>query len=138
MSVNSLIQRFDTEVKVSDIKVDWDSGHCWSYIHHPLMDEVREMDLSEEDEQLWDEYTTEWLYDNDPQGYCVPELINELNGKRVVVSDECGKCVGDVVGFINLVRNHTDDPTGQLIKWYCIEKLEKWVHIQNLYKIVRS
>lgn len=140
--IDSLKQRFDREIKVSDIKYDWDSGHCYTHIVHPLMDEVMNMDLTQDQEDEWSEYTNEWMSENQGPEYCVPELINELVGKSVVVSCEHGDLKGEelvdhVVGFIDLVKNHTTE-TESTCKWYHIEVLEKWVHLQNLNKIVKS
>jgi hypothetical protein len=75
-----LIERFNKEVNKSHIEYDWDAGHCYSYIKHPIYDLILDSG-----DQAADEHATKWLYENDE---CPPCCIN-LN-KDGTVSSSCG------------------------------------------------
>lgn len=80
-TLSDLRQMFRDQVEVSDIKYDWDSGHCYSYIDHPL---VNQEFSNQEDQDDWDDFCSEWLYSNDE---CPPCQISVENN---VVSSGCG------------------------------------------------
>ncbi len=80
-NLSDLKQMFIDQVTTNHIKYDWDGGHCYSYIDHPLMNQ----DFDDQDQQdAWDEFTNEWLYENDN---CPPCQISITNG---VVKSSCG------------------------------------------------
>lgn len=130
------LKRFRAEVKPEHITYDWDGGHCYSLISHPLTHEVStNLLLTQEEADQWTQTTDEWMYENEARLYCVPNLINELGGR--VVADECSDVEGRgeeflnyVKGFMDLVRNHSDaDPAARerWTKWYRFDLLEPWV-----------
>jgi hypothetical protein len=79
--MSDMKQKFMDQVNVSHIKYDWDGGHCYSYIEHPLMN-VEWEEEGEQDE--WDDFTHSWLYENDE---CPPCQISIVDG---VVGSGCG------------------------------------------------
>jgi hypothetical protein len=62
-------KRFDAEVNKSHIKYDWDGGHCYSYISHPLV----ENNFDDDAEQ----YANDWLYENDECPPCAIHLYKD-------------------------------------------------------------
>lgn len=87
MSLDDWKREFDTHITTHFIKYDWDAGHCYSYIDHPLMKELEL--LFEEDQELMDEgydYSNSWLYENDD---CPPCAIH-INHTTKEVSSGCG------------------------------------------------
>lgn len=68
--------QFFAEVNESHICYDWDAGHAYSYIEHPLMDNLFEADsLTDEDSTLCEEIAFSWLYDNDDCPPCELHII---------------------------------------------------------------
>jgi len=66
-----LLDKFLKEATYECIKYDWDCGHCYSYIDHPVYDKLSEMiddcvdlELRGQLEAL-QEQCNEWLYSND-------------------------------------------------------------------------
>lgn len=133
MTFEQFKARFDSEVNSSHITVDWDAGHCYSGINHPLHN-VYNLDMSDDDIDEAEQYACDWLGENEPALYCVPSLINELCGD-CVVADECWgynttgeERLDHVKGFIHLVEQY--NPTG--VEWYHIAELKEWVIKQEL------
>lgn len=78
------IQQFKDQVNTTHIKYDRDGGHSYSYIEHPLMDDLDNGTLSVNDTLLCQEHSDEWLYENDN---CPPCELEIKDGK---VSSGCG------------------------------------------------
>lgn len=70
--------QFYAEVNESHIKYDWDGGHAYSYIDHPLMDQLYDTSfhMSYEDSSFCEEKSLNWLYDNDDCPPCELHIID--------------------------------------------------------------
>lgn len=80
-NIADLKQEFISTVCKDNIKYDWDGGHAYSYLDHPLID----IEFEDEDEDNeWMDFTNEWLYENDELPPC---QISVWNG---VVESSCG------------------------------------------------
>lgn len=124
-----LFHEYDTTVNV-----DWDSGHGY----HLMNDESPDPELCDDPDSASD-YESEYMSDNGPTLYCVPDLINELTGEFSVVSDECPdycetpeEKIEYIEGFIKLAESMGKG------KWYHTDKLRGWVMIQRVNKIKNS
>ena len=88
LGIHELKARFDKEVNTSHIIYDWDGGHCYSSINHPIMSEIStKFECINEDahnEML--DYTNDWLNKNDR---CPPCAIY-INRRTKEVSSSCG------------------------------------------------
>lgn len=65
------------------IKYDWDGGHSYSYIDHPIVDECDEI------HELQDKLN-EWLYSHDECPPCEIYIKKDNNGKVVDTTSPCG------------------------------------------------
>ena len=83
-----LKQEFKEKVNTSHIEYDWDGGHSYSYINHPIMNEGDEYDgvWSKEDYMEWEEFTNGWLSDNDDR----PPCDIYIDHKTKTVHSGCG------------------------------------------------
>lgn len=114
-------QIFLDQVNYTHIQVDWDSGHYYSFVNHPLMNDPEFMD----DHEL-EHFINDWLSENEPSGVCVPDLINKLGGN--VVECECSDHLSDddIEQFIYLVETHSIDPKHSS-KWYRLDLLKRYL-----------
>ena len=74
-TINDYRQQFRDQVKFEHIKYDWDAGHAYSYIQHPLMDELIELEFSDNAPEWIGDLICEtdvWLSDNEELPLCEP------------------------------------------------------------------
>lgn len=71
MTLQEFKAKFDAEIHTGHIKYDWDSGHSYSYIDHPIIADAEEQ-LNDEEADDFRCYTDTWLYDNDQCPPCFP------------------------------------------------------------------
>lgn len=136
LSLQTLKDMFDKVVSVEHITYEWDGGHCYSSIEHPLM-EVAEHELESEDERdQWYDYTNSWLSEHEEARYNEPTLI-DLDGnlrQSTIPEDRDVNSVSNVEGFIDLVENHSSlDPQerAKLAEMYHVPQLKEWVRLQK-------
>ena len=102
-------QRFASSVRIEHIKYSWDAGHAYSFINHPLMDELDDMD--ELDSDMCRIFSNDWLYENDS---CPPCKIYIVDG---VVRSICGchdhldyeKDREEILKIIDMLMNYEGD-----------------------------
>jgi hypothetical protein len=81
IKLSLLKQQFSEQVTTDSIKYDWDGGHSYSYIDHPLMS----VEFTNQDDQdEWELFTNDWLYENDN---CPPCQLEIFEGR---VCSMCG------------------------------------------------
>jgi len=105
--------RFDKEVNTTHINYDWDGGHCYSYISHPIMELI-------EDVPGFEEYTNDWLYSNDDCPPC--EIHITKDGE---VSSRCG------------CHDNIDDDTRNGVL-YELTSLQRSTKNEYLIKVVKG
>lgn len=139
--VEELKQSFLSTAKEEHITYDWDAGHCYSEVHNEFTDSLDKLDIPEADRDRMVDFINEWKDDHERTLYCVPELINKLAGKNVVVScdNQCAERSGSseydiestpeyLQGFADLVK-YVDQQNGNdhEYKWYHIDLLEQYL-----------
>jgi len=98
------VKRFITDPNsVKYIKYDWDGGHAYSYIDHPIMDGIEEYESLEQ-------VMYKWLYDNDQCPPCA--IYVDLTNHEV--SSGCG-CHDDLtyeegLDVVNQLKEFCKDP----------------------------
>lgn len=85
ITVSDFKQMFTDQIDTSHIKYDRDGGHTYSYIEHPLMTMMYEQFSDEEVDELED-FTNDWLYDNDE---CPPCGIG-IDHENKQIGSGCG------------------------------------------------
>jgi hypothetical protein len=87
ITLQSLLSEFHSTVTKSDIKYDWDCGHSYSNLVHPVL-EKGELHLSPEDNDELNDHVSEWQSNNDECPPCFP-------------GGECGCNVNDYEGWLD-------------------------------------
>ena len=65
LTLDEWINEFDSRTKT--VKVDWDGGHCYSYLEgHSSPDECKDVESAQS-------YSDDYLYNNEPTMFCNPE-----------------------------------------------------------------
>ena len=102
------VKNFIKEGNYDCIKYNWDDGHSYSYVDHPLMEEVEECD--ELEGKMYD-----WLYENDEKPPCQIHV-----NKDGTVGSSCG-ChdhldpvqesdeISDILHELTLLQRENDD-----------------------------
>lgn len=84
------------------IKYDWDCGHSYSYIDHPLMDQVS--DYPDLEGMM---YT--WLYDNDDCPPCGIYVKKDGTSSRGCCYEDDVNSVSETNDLINEIRSTVED-----------------------------
>ena len=63
--VQEMLKEFDKSRDTSQIKYDWDGGHCYSYIESPAYAKLMELEvkISRDMFDMIDEHCNEWMYE---------------------------------------------------------------------------
>ncbi len=92
-NIKSLCEAFNQGVDSGAIRmtVDHDCGHAYNGWTGQLYDVLTGLaeNLSEEDQEAWEQETSERLSEDDPGLFCVPEFINTL------IKEDGGKTPGN-------------------------------------------
>ncbi len=74
-NISDWLGQFFSQVNTSHIKYGWDAGHAYSYIEHPLMDELH-ASIDDVDSWVCEDKAHDWLYDNDECPPCELHVID--------------------------------------------------------------
>lgn len=135
---------FDTSVTINDIKLDWDSGHCYSFIDHPVMRLIDELE-DEDERNQWDDYANDFMFDNvvSLDTACRPEI-----GPDGTFSTMCGchnsadhskeENIGYLQSFINAVNNSAASSAKEFYTRELIPEIKELIERLSLDEVVEK
>lgn len=115
------------------IGVDWDGGHAY-HLSPWCPDECEDADAASD-------YDSEYLSDNGPELFCVPELINQLTKEFSVCACDCGshedgKENGQEIEYINGFMQLAIKAGSA--EWYHTDKLKVWIENAKLIEFTQK
>jgi hypothetical protein len=149
-NIESLCEAFNKGVDSGVIRmtVDHDCGHAYNSWSGQLYDVLTDLaeNLSEEDQEAWEQETSERLSEDDPGLFCVPEFINSLikkdggrtTGNQSVVACECRcpensmKTVEDRVEYLQSFMNQlkemkSSEDLAHYSQWFRFDLMEAYI-----------